>query len=767
VRAPDAGRLDEAPQEELPEAGGVITRQVELLVEVEEFDPRPVDAWFLLQGVEERKLRRAGGGDEPRAAPGGDRLPQQPGRMLRRGPAHGRRLVEHPNLHAHSARTPITTPKPESGIRGSSRAGFVEEGAPIIRVARIGLQVQLPEPGRASPSPPDPNDSYDLTLNVNSPSRTRRSSGASPRRGGSDPRAPRTDVLAREVGTIRKTHGGRLRVALAFPNSYFVGMSNLGLQTVYGLLNADERVVCERVFLPPKPDIERLLTRREPLVTLESGMPVRDFDVFALSVSFEWDYTNVVSLLRLAGLEPRAERRRWPDPLVVIGGAVTFVNPEPLAPFADVIAAGEAELLVPAIVDAIAQEGTRDREALLNTLVGTAGFYVPSLYDVTYDGPGRVAAITPKPGSAAPPTVRKAAVKASDKLDPPATRIFTPDTEFGSRLLIEVVRGCANLCRFCWAGYNYLPVRPFSTDRILEIAEAARPYANRVGLVSIALCDHPDIVMILERLLAMGYAISPASLRLDDLTEPIVRLLKESGERSITIAPETGSDRLRRVINKTVTNEQILDRTELIFRCGMENLKLYYMIGLPSETDEDLRAIVDLTLEMRDRMMAHARTRGSVGRLVASVNPLVPKPGTTYQWLPMTRSEVIDEKTERLRALVAGIDNVYFNIKSERHSFYQGLLSLGDRRVADVIERAERNGGNWRAAVAESGLDAEAYLYRDRTRDAFLPWQIIDGSLKTNFFRDELEKSTRAEWTLPSKRVRLVAEGASPIVTQP
>jgi radical SAM superfamily enzyme YgiQ (UPF0313 family) len=585
-----------------------------------------------------------------------------------------------------------------------------------------------------------------------------RRTGAPPRRGGSDPRASRLEVIGREVGGVSKPHGGRLRVALAFPNTYFVGMSNLGLQTVYKLFNADERVVCERVFLPPKQDLASRDGRREPLVTLESGTPVRDFDVFAFSVSFEWDYTNVVAMLRMAGIEPRADRRGWMDPLVIVGGAVTFVNPEPLAPFADLVAAGEAELLIPSIVDAIEAVGTRDREALRHRFAAARGCYVPALYDVTYDGPGRMAGIAPKPGSGAPPVVRKAAVKATDRLDPPATSIFTPDTEFGSRLLIEVVRGCANLCRFCWAGYNYLPVRPFSTKTILEIAEAARPHANRVGLVSIALCDHPDIVPILERLVEMGYGISPASLRLDDLTDPILTLLKQSGERSITIAPETGSDRLRRVINKTVTNEQIADSADLIFRKGIENLKLYYMIGLPSETDEDLQAIRDLTLMMRDRMMEHSRARGTVGRLVASVNPLVPKPGTTYQWMPMTAASVIEEKSDRLRSLMAGVDNVYFNVKSERHSFYQALLSLGDRRVADVIELAERNGGDWRAAVAEAGLDAGAYLYRDRRADACLPWQIIDGGVKAGFFRDELAKSERAEWTLPPKRVRNVAD---------
>ncbi len=552
-------------------------------------------------------------------------------------------------------------------------------------------------------------------------------------------------TLEREVGGVRKNHAGRLRVALAFPNSYFVGMSNLGLQTVYRLFNAHDRVVCERVFLPPKSEGTGRSSGRDPLVTIESQTPVAEFDIFAFSVSFEWDYTNVVTMLRQAGLKPRAADRTAHDPLVIVGGAVTFVNPEPLAPFADVIAAGEGEVLVPSLLDALADAD--DRQDLLRRLAQKRGFYVPSFYDVTYDGPGKIAAITPKPGTGAPAIVQKAAVKTTEMLDPPATQIFTPDTEFGARFLVEVVRGCANLCRFCWAGYNYLPVRAFPADRILELAAAARPYATRVGLVSIALCDHPEIERILKALVDMGYGISPASLRVEDLTEPIVSLLHQSGERSITIAPETGSDRLRRVINKTVDNAEILDKTRLIFGAGMENLKLYYMVGLPTETADDLAAIRDLTLEMRDEMLRHAKARGTIGRIVASVNPLVPKPGTTYQWLPMTDTAAIERTIQTLRELVSGVDNVYFNIKSERHSYYQGLLSLGDRRVSDVIEAAERNGGQWRAAVAEVGLDADAYLYRDRSGDAFLPWQIIDGGMKETFFRSEFDKSLRAEQT--------------------
>jgi radical SAM superfamily enzyme YgiQ (UPF0313 family) len=558
------------------------------------------------------------------------------------------------------------------------------------------------------------------------------------------------DLLSKEVGFVRKPHGGKLRVALAFPNTYFVGMSNLGFQTVYKLFNAESDIVCERVFLPPKTELAAQLASGAPLVTLESQTPVGEFDIFAFSVSFEWDYTNVLTLLRLAGIPRLVADRTAHDPLVMIGGAVTFVNPEPLAPFADIISAGEGEALIPSLVRAFS--AASDRDDLLRRLVLERGFYVPAFYDVQYADNGTIAAFVPREGTGAPPVVRKAALKTTEAVDPPATTIFTPDTEFGSRFLVEVVRGCANLCRFCWAGYNYLPVRAFPKDRILQLAEQARPHSKRVGLVSIALCDHPDIEEILTRLVEMGYSISPASLRLDDITPPLLRLLRQSGEKTITIAPETGSDRLRRVVNKTLTNDEILEAADMIFASGMENLKLYFMIGIPTETDDDLVAIRDLTLQLHEKMLKHARARGHIGRIVGSVNPLVPKPGTAYQWLPMEDDRSIERKIVRMRSLMAGIDNVYFNIKSERHSFYQALLSLGDRRVAPAIEVAERNGGNWRAAVAEAGVDANFFVFRDRSHDSVLPWDIIDGGMKDSFFRAEADKAMRAEWTLPPKR---------------
>jgi len=578
-----------------------------------------------------------------------------------------------------------------------------------------------------------------------------------PRTSSSDSDA-RLALLATERGAVSKPHDGRIRVALAFPNTYHVGMSNLGFQTAYRLFNDQAAVVCERVFLPPRQELADRLLSGSRIATLESGLGVHEADVLAFSVSFEWDYTNLLTVLRLAGLPLRAADRDSRHPLVVLGGAVTFVNPEPLAPFVDVIAVGEGEALVPVLTSEMAAASSR--RDLFGRLAGREGFYVPSLYEPVYDEEGRLSSFGPDERAGARVPVQKATVKLPTADDPPHTVIFTPGTEFGSRFLVEVVRGCPNLCRFCWAGYNYLPVRPFDADRILALAARARPYANRAGLVSIALCDHPDIDRILGGLAEMGYSISPASLRLDDLTPSIVARLHQTGERTLTIAPETGSDRLRRVVNKTVTNEQILDRAELVFSSGIENLKLYFMIGLPTETDEDLVAIRDLTAELRQIMVKHARRRGRIGRIIGSVNPLVPKPGTAYQWLPMERSSEIERRIRRLRRLTAGMGSVYFNIKSERHSFYQALLSLGDRRVAPVIEAAEANGGHWRQAAAAAGIDPADYVFRDRRHDPLLPWEIVSSSPRPAFLRNELDKAMRAEFTLPQKR-RL----ASPEVT--
>lgn len=539
---------------------------------------------------------------------------------------------------------------------------------------------------------------------------------------------------------MRKQHADRIRVALAFPNSYFLGMSNLGFQSAYRLFNDQDNVVCERVLVAdPR---ERRRGGRQPLITLESQALVRDFDVLAFSVSFESDYLNVVSLLESAGLPLRASERSPRHPLVVVGGAASLLNPEPLAPFVDLFACGDGEELVPRLASALA--GAPSRQALLADLAGSDGFYVPSFYDVESTEDATAALHVPRPGTGARMPVRKATSRATSTIDPPATSIFTPDTEFGGRFLVEVVRGCPNLCRFCWAGYNYLPVRPFAASRVLSLARAARARTSRAGLVSIALCQHPQLEEIVAGLHEMGYTISPASLRVQDLSRTLLGALRRSGERTVTIAPEAGTDRLRRVINKKVTNAEILDRAEMAFSEGIENLKLYFMVGLPTETDEDLVAIRDLTAAIRDRMLRYARSRGRAGRINGSVNPLVPKPNTPFQWMAMERPEVTAAKLRRLRFLLRGMGNVSFTMKSGRQSPYQALLSLGDRRIAPMLEAAVRHEGDLRRAASETGIDVDSYVFRQRSLRAALPWDVVSGHVRTTFLRRECERATGA-----------------------
>ena len=569
-------------------------------------------------------------------------------------------------------------------------------------------------------------------------------------------------TLAREVGTIVKPHGDRLRVALVFPNTYFVGMSNLGLQTMYRLFNQRDDVVCERAFLPPRQELQAQLASGARLITLESQAPVHEFDVLAFSVSFEWDYTNVLTILRLAGLPLYAAERTARHPLVVVGGAVTFVNPEPLAPFADVIAAGEGEQLVPSLVEAVS--AATGRAGLYQGLAGVRGFYVPSLYEPRYDAGGRLVAMVPSGNAQAP--VRKAAVKTTEALDPPHTQIFTPDTEFGSRFLVEVVRGCPNLCRFCWAGYNYLPVRSFPADRILELAEAARPHANRAGLVSIALCDHPEIERILHRLLEMGYGISPASLRMDDLTETIVGLLHRSGERSITIAPETGSDRLRRVINKTFTNGDMVKAAGVAFERGWDLIKVYSMIGLPSETTADLDELVTLV----SNILAEGRKKGVRATVHVSIGSFVPKSFTPFQWSAFDGVERLTEKLAYLKEKFRPVRGAKLKWHEPKEAEIEAMLSLGDRRMSTALLEVWKRGGRfdgwsehfswprWTEALEAAGIPKERHL-REKDLKETLPWDVVDASIRKPFLVVEWKKALQEMATDDCKWGRCTACG--------
>jgi len=439
-------------------------------------------------------------------------------------------------------------------------------------------------------------------------------------------------------------------------------------------------------------------------------------------------------VLRLAGIPLRARDRGTRDPLVVLGGAAMFLNPEPLAPFADLVAVGEGEPLVPRMMDALL--GAPEPRRGLERLQPKDGFYVPSRYEVRHhadgtveacDGPGRVVRQRGWPG----------------QMGFPQSVVLTPHTEMSMKYMVEISRGCPCMCRFCWAGYNYLPVRGFTRSELVARAREVRRATGRIGLVSTAVCDHPEIDGIVDDLAAMDYEVSVASLRLDDLTPQFVLKLADTGVQGLTLAPECGSDRMRRILNKQFTNAEILDKATWIFENGIQNLKLYYMIGLPFEEHGDVEAIVALTDGIRERMLAVARGRGRIGRLHPSVNPFVPKPGTPYQWLPMEDPKEADRKLQYLRRAFAGMPNVDAVLKSARTGAVQSVLALGDRRVADALELQATSGMELKRALRETGLSPAFYLFRRRERDEVLPWDVVDNGVSKGYFWSELQRSEK------------------------
>jgi radical SAM superfamily enzyme YgiQ (UPF0313 family) len=535
-----------------------------------------------------------------------------------------------------------------------------------------------------------------------------------------------------EVFLEEVPRSGSFRMALVWPNLYFVGMSNLGFQAVYRLLNRTPDVVCERAFLPDDEDRTELERTGSPLVSFETGTPLRDFDAVAFSVSFENDYLHVLRVLRLAGIPLRARDRGPRDPLVILGGAAMFLNPEPLAPFADLVAVGEGEPMVPRMMEALL--GASDPRKGLESLRPEDGFYVPSRYEVryhedgtvaAYDGPGRLTRQRGWPGT----------------MGFPQSVVLTPHTEMSMKYMVEISRGCPCMCRFCWAGYNYLPVRGFTRSELVARAREVRAVTGKIGLVSTAVCDHPEIDGIVDDLAAMDYEVSVASLRLDDLTPQFVFKLADTGVQGLTLAPECGSDRMRRILNKQFTNAEILDKATWIFENGIQNLKLYYMAGLPFEDHADVEAIVSLTEGIRERMLAVGRGRGRIGRIHPSVNPFVPKPGTPFQWLPMEDPRETDHKLQYLRKAFARMPNVDAVIKSVRTGAVQSVLALGDRRVADALELQATEGLDLKRALRASGLDPAFYLFRRRERDEVLPWDLVDNGVSKDYFWKELGRS--------------------------
>jgi radical SAM family uncharacterized protein len=545
-------------------------------------------------------------------------------------------------------------------------------------------------------------------------------------------------LLAEEQGTVRKDWGGKVSFALVYPNTYAVGMSNLGFQTIYRHLNALPDVVCERVFLPDPEDVEELRRTGGAPFSLESMRPLTDFHMVGFSVTYEGDYINVLRLLRLAGIPLRAAERRAHDPIVLMGGVCAFSNPEPVAPFMDFIAVGEGEELV---VDLLARyrEAYRDRESFLDALVPVEGIYVPGRYDVRYGPDGTLAAVTPRAG--APAVVAKRRLRNVNAFETIAT-VKTPNAEYGHMALLEVGKGCGRGCRFCLEGQVYRPVRHRSVEALRATVEAmARSGETRIGLVGACVSDYPWIGDLLKIVEENGLEVSISSIRADSLTDDLVAALARGGHRTLTVAPEAGTERLRRAIRKAITDEQILTACDLVRAHGIPNLKTYFMLGLPTETLEDVEAIPRLAERMLGRLRVRDAAGRPFGRLTLSISSFVPKPWTPFQWSPFDGAESLQAKLEIVKREVRRFSNVRVLHENPREAALQALLARGDRRVADFLALAAALEGDWRRALREWEGDPDFYTTRARSTDERLPWDHFDVGVKKAGLLREWERA--------------------------
>jgi len=487
-------------------------------------------------------------------------------------------------------------------------------------------------------------------------------------------------------------------------------MSNLGFQSLYHLFNALPGVRCERAFLPE-------VGEKGPVVSLESETPLGDFDVAAFSLSFDLDAVNLSRMLHLSGL-PIFRAERVGNPLILAGGILPTFNPEPLAEIVDAFVIGEGEEVVAPLAEALAEiAGTRHKSSALATLLELPGLYVPSYYASDYDGAGNFAGIRAQ--SPAPERIIRQYANNLDEW-PCHSRMLTPETEFGNLFLLEISRGCGRGCSFCVAGRCYRPLRSRSLANLIPQAQMGLKYRDTIGLVGAAVSDYPEIEALSKEIRRAGGKVSFASLRADSLTPGILESFIAGGGRTLTLAPEAGSERLRAVINKNLQEAQILAAAKMAAEAGLKALRLYFMIGLPTETEADILAIAELVRKVQALGIPH---------ITSSVGAFVPKPHTPFERESMLPQKIIRRRMELLKSALAGVKGLELNCERPSSSFLQAIISRGDRRLGKILAQLATlpspRLSDWRGALGRASLVVESLAEASRGTQQGLPWDHI------------------------------------------
>ena len=557
-------------------------------------------------------------------------------------------------------------------------------------------------------------------------------------RKGENDRQKRLDAEISIMG--KQGRQGKIAVVLIYPNTYHLGMSNLGFQTVYRLLNELDDIVCERSFLPDKD-----AANTGDIISIESGRPISNFDIIAVSLSFENDYPNLLTILQKAGLPLRSTQRDESHPLIIAGGVTCLLNPAPIAPFVDCFLIGEAEANLPGFMQ-IAREPETREALLLRAAQELEGIYVPVFYRETYNLDNTFQGLEPLKDI--PDIIKRVHVRDITKT-PSCSAIVTPDTTFNQTYLIEVSRGCPHGCRFCGAGFVYRPPRFRDPDMLVSCIHDGRAHTDKIGLVGAAVSDLPGLGDICRAAEKSESVVSFSSLRADALDHHLISHLSRSKVKTATIAPDAGSERLRRCINKGLSEKSILAATEALVSNNIPNLKLYFMIGLPTETMEDIEAIVKLCKKIKYAFLKSSRAKGRIGGITVSINSFVPKPHTPFQWAAMDDIQTLKLKLKHLQKCLKRVPNVRVHADIPRRAYVQALLSRGDMRVADILEAVHANDGNWPKTLKESDIDTDFYVHRERDVDEIFPWDFIDHGIQKSYLLAEYRKAKRGDTTAP------------------